>query len=77
VAVLGRTVAMPAGFDGAWHAAPRDARGYAHGLYAALRALDAADADVILIEEPPDEPAWLAVRDRLARATHGVDDDRD
>jgi L-threonylcarbamoyladenylate synthase len=77
VAVLARTVAMPGGFDGAWHAAPREPAGYAHGLYAALRALDAADADVILIEEPPDEPAWLAVRDRLSRATHGIDDDRD
>lgn len=77
VAVLARTVAKPADFDGAWHAAPRDAQGYAHGLYAALRALDAADADAILIEDVPDEPAWLAVRDRLQRATHGVDDDRD
>ncbi|MDH5286116.1 MAG: L-threonylcarbamoyladenylate synthase [Betaproteobacteria bacterium] len=77
VAVLARTVAMPAGFDGAWHAAPRDARGYAQGLYAALRALDAANADVIVIEDVPESPEWLAVRDRLARATHGVDDDRD
>jgi L-threonylcarbamoyladenylate synthase len=77
VAVLARTVAMPAGFDGAWHAAPRDARGYAQGLYAALRALDAADADVIVIEDVPQDPEWFAVRDRLARATHGVDDDRD
>ena len=51
--------------------------GYAHDLYAHLRALDAADADVLLIEDVPDEPAWLAVRDRLTRATHGEDDDRD
>jgi L-threonylcarbamoyladenylate synthase len=77
VAVLARTVAMPGGFDGVWHAAPREPAGYAHVLYSALRTLDAANADVILIEDLPDEPAWLAVRDRLSRATHGVDDDRD
>jgi len=77
LAVLARTVAMPVEFEGVWHAAAHDPRGYAHGLYAALRALDAAKADAILIEDVPDGPAWLAVRDRLARATHGVDDDRD
>ncbi len=77
VAVLARTVAQPAAFDGAWHAAPRAPEAYARDLYAALRALDAADADAILIEDVPDDPAWLAVRDRLTRATHGVDDDRD
>ncbi len=36
-----------------------------------------ADADVILVESIPTTPEWLAVRDRLARATHGEDDDRD
>ena len=56
---------------------PRDAAGYAHDLYANLRALDAADADVILIESSRRRREWLAVRDRLARATHGEDDDRD
>jgi len=42
-----------------------------------LRALDAANADAILIEAPPDDAAWLAVRDRLTRAAQGEDDDRD
>ena len=60
-----------------WIAAPSDPAGYAHDLYANLRALDAADADAILIEAVPDEAPWLAVRDRLARATQGEDDDRD
>jgi hypothetical protein len=32
---------------------------------------------VILVESIPTTPEWLAVRDRLARATHGEDDDRD
>ena len=39
--------------------------------------LDAANADVILIEAVPDDDDWLAVRDRLTRATRGEDDDRD
>ena len=57
--------------------APADADAYAHDLYANLRTLDAANADVILIETVPPGDAWLAVRDRLVRATRGVDDDRD
>ena len=77
VAVLARTLTPPEDFDGAWIAAARDPAGYAHDLYAHLRALDAADADALLIEDVPQEPAWLAVRDRLTRATHGEDDDRD
>ena len=77
VAVLARTVARPAEFAGVWLQAPAAADAYAHDLYANLRTLDAANADVILIETVPPGDAWLAVRDRLGRATHGVDDDRD
>jgi L-threonylcarbamoyladenylate synthase len=77
VAVLARTLARPADFTGVWLPAPADARQYAHDLYANLRTLDAANADVILIENVPDDDAWLAVRDRLSRAARGVDDDRD
>lgn len=47
---------------------PSDPAGYAAGLYAALHDIDAAGPDVIVIELPPDEEAWLAVRDRLLRA---------
>lgn len=49
---------------------PADAAGYAARLYAALHALDAAGCDVILVERPPDTPAWAGVRDRLARGAH-------
>lgn len=70
VAVLARGVARPDDFEGRWIAAPPDAEGYARDLYANLRALDAAQADAILIEAPPGDAAWTAVRDRLARATH-------
>ncbi len=49
---------------------PADPAGYAHDLYAALRSLDGARADVILVESPPREPAWQGVNDRLRRAAH-------
>jgi L-threonylcarbamoyladenylate synthase len=50
---------------------PSDPEGAAHDLYAALRQLDAVvDASVILVEQVPDGPEWLAVRDRLSRAGH-------
>lgn len=38
-------------------------------LYAMLRDLDTLSLDEILVERPPDGEAWLAVRDRLQRAT--------
>ena len=77
VAVLAWSAQPPDDFDGVWRAAPHDAIAYAHALYANLRALDAAGVDAILIEQVPDDDAWAAIRDRLARATSGEDDDRD
>ncbi|MES2070995.1 MAG: L-threonylcarbamoyladenylate synthase [Pseudomonadota bacterium] len=41
---------------------------YAHDLYADLRALDAAHADIILVEALPDDKDWQGVNDRLRRA---------
>lgn len=77
VAVLARAVPRPVDFTGSWIAAPAAPDAYAHDLYANLRALDAAGADEILIEAPPSDPAWFAVQDRLDRAAHRNDDDRD
>jgi L-threonylcarbamoyladenylate synthase len=51
----------------AWHVAPTDADTYARELYATLRALDAAGADLIIVQRPP----WPAVIDRLMRASAG------
>ena len=51
-----------------WLRMPRDPEGYAQKLYAALRELDAAGCELILVEAPPDAPEWAAVRDRLIRA---------
>ena len=36
-----------------------------------LRALDHAGCDAILVEQPPDEAEWIAIRDRLNRAAAG------
>ena len=77
VAVLARGAPAPDGFDGLWIAAPEALAPYAHDLYANLRRLDTANADAILIEDVPDTPEWLAVRDRLTRATQGLHDDLD
>jgi L-threonylcarbamoyladenylate synthase len=51
-----------------WVQGADDVAAYAHDLYANLRALDGAGCDRILVEAVPDDPAWDAVRDRLARA---------
>ena len=52
---------------------PAQPDGYAQGLYAALREMDAAGADVIIVERPPQNAAWLGINDRLCRAAHGSD----
>ena len=51
-----------------WLRMPRDPQAYAHKLYAALRELDSAGCEAILIEAPPQAPEWAAVHDRLRRA---------
>jgi L-threonylcarbamoyladenylate synthase len=51
-----------------WLRMPRGPHAYAQKLYAALRELDTAGCDEILIEAPPETPEWAAVGDRLKRA---------
>jgi L-threonylcarbamoyladenylate synthase len=51
-----------------WLRMPRDPEGYARRLYAALRELDTAGCETILVEAPPEAPEWAAVRDRLQKA---------
>jgi L-threonylcarbamoyladenylate synthase len=51
-----------------WRRMPRDPNAYAQKLYSALRELDAAGCEEILVEAPPEAPEWTAVRDRLQRA---------
>ncbi|MBY0270338.1 MAG: threonylcarbamoyl-AMP synthase [Burkholderiales bacterium] len=71
VAVLARTTLRPLIDDLVWLAAPADAAGYAHDLYANLRELDHAGCDAILVEQPPEQAEWYAIRDRLMRAGSG------
>lgn len=51
-------------------ATPED---YARLLYAVLHEADTSGCDVLLVVSPPDEPEWLAVHDRLRRATRPLD----
>jgi L-threonylcarbamoyladenylate synthase len=51
-----------------WLRMPRDPHDYARKLYGALRELDGAGCEEILVEAPPEAPEWAAVRDRLQRA---------
>ena len=51
-----------------WLRMPREPQAFAQRLYAALRELDSAGCEAILIESPPDAPEWAAVLDRLRRA---------
>jgi L-threonylcarbamoyladenylate synthase len=60
---------LPSGMRGI--ALPAEPDSYAKGLYAALRALDAMQAECILLERPPDGSPWLAVTDRIKRAIVG------
>lgn len=43
---------------------------YAHDLYAALRAMDQTNSELIVVEAPPQGEAWRSINDRLRRAAH-------
>ncbi len=47
---------------------PNEPNEYAAVLYERLHQADAEGWDWIAVEQPPDEPAWAAIRDRLERA---------
>ncbi len=75
IAVLAFAAPPAAARNVLWRVAAGNAADYAHDLYAALRALDEAACDTILVEAPPDTPAWLAIADRLQRAACGSGED--
>ena len=70
VAVLALSRAAAAAAGARWIAAPRDAAGYAHDLYASLRRLDEAGCDTILVEQPPQD-AGVGGDQRPAGACRG------
>ncbi len=49
---------------------PNDPESYGRELYAILHQLDQAGFDYLLVEMVPDHPSWLAIEDRLQRASH-------
>ncbi|HEY8748518.1 MAG TPA: L-threonylcarbamoyladenylate synthase [Tepidisphaeraceae bacterium] len=53
-------------------AMPNEPDAYGQRLYASLREADAPGTQAIFVEMPPDQPDWLAVRDRLRRATRAL-----
>ncbi len=53
---------------------PADPIAYGKQLYAKLRQFDQAAFDYMLVESPPDHPSWLAIADRLQRASYHSSD---
>jgi len=51
-----------------WKLAPTEPAPFARALYANLRELDALGCGRIIVQQPPQTAAWLAVLDRLRRA---------
>jgi L-threonylcarbamoyladenylate synthase len=47
---------------------PHDAEAFARAIYAELHRCDAAGAEFIIVETPPDLPEWSGIADRLRRA---------
>ena len=55
-----------------WINAGKRARQYGHDLYSHLRTLDKAGCARILVQDVPETEDWLAIRDRLRRASSGA-----
>lgn len=53
-----------------FHSMPADPILYGRQLYATLRQFDQAGFDYLLAEAPPDHSDWLAIADRLQRASN-------
>ena len=51
-------------------AMPMEPKLYGKQLYARLHQFDQAGFDCLLLESPPDHPHWLAIKDRLQRASY-------
>jgi len=51
---------------------PNDPAGFAEQLYDTLHQMDALKVTKLLIQTPPQQPEWLAIHDRLSRASHKI-----
>ena len=47
---------------------PHDGEAFARALYAELHRCDAAGAELIVVEAPPESAEWSGIADRLRRA---------
>jgi L-threonylcarbamoyladenylate synthase len=65
----------PEGVKGHWQTMPDDPLAYGQALYATLREIDALKLSVLWIEVVPESDDWLAVRDRLTRATQPLSEE--
>lgn len=63
-----RSVAAPAAPGRVVRRMPEQPTAAAHELFSVLRELDDENVPLIWVEEPPPEPEWDGVRDRLQRA---------
>jgi L-threonylcarbamoyladenylate synthase len=68
IAVLSRRGRPRDSKSALWQVAPESPAEYARQLYAVLRRIDESGCRMIVVEDLPQLPQWVAVRDRLVRA---------
>jgi L-threonylcarbamoyladenylate synthase len=66
--ILAHSVIPAAGGTAGVSVIPHDAEAFARALYAELHRCDGAGVATIVVEAPPDLPAWSGIADRLRRA---------
>ena len=66
--IIAHTKIPAAGKFGGVSVMPRDTAAFARALYAELHRCDEAGAEWIVVEAPPEAPAWAGIADRLRRA---------
>ena len=49
---------------------PPDAKAYARCLYEIMYQVDALGFEEIIVERPPQDPSWIAILDRLTKASY-------
>ncbi len=69
IAILARRAPPVKCGEAVWIEMAREPVQFAGALYAELRRADAGGPDRILVESPPETPAWEAISDRLRRAS--------
>ena len=68
--VIAHTVIPAGGEFGRVSVIPHDAEAFARAIYAELHQCDEAEAELIVVEAPPETKEWRAIADRLKRAAN-------